>query len=135
MQPSQALLVAAGGAWDASLNHYDVGGGRVVTTQQIDEFVYVVGKDDFNVARYTLTGWLEESKQADASYIECDDAVMAWELLRLIRANCLVWQCGGCDSWIFTSNCPRVGRLQCSTCGDGGVDFRHADRAVGPEDD
>jgi hypothetical protein len=107
----------------------------MVATQQVDEWVYVVGQNDFNVARYTLAEWVGEAEQADPPYIECDDAVMAWELLRLIREDCLLWQCAGCDAWIFASNRPRVGILRCSTCNAGGVDFRHADRHVGGRDD
>jgi hypothetical protein len=133
--PSLQVLRQAGGAFEASLNHFDTGGGCLVTTQQVDEWVYVVGQDAFDVARYSLAEWLGEVDQnPDPPLIECDDAVMAWELLRVLREDCLVWQCGACDGWIFTSNRPRVGVLRCSTCGDGGVDFRHADRHVGGED-
>lgn len=57
--------------------------------------------------------------------MECENAEQAWELLRVLREDCLVWQCGSCDGWIFTSNRPRVGVLRCSTCGQPGVDFRH----------
>ena len=53
---------------------------------------------------------------------------------RHLRRDCLVWQCGACDAWIFTSSRPQVGVLRCSTCGDGGIDFRHADRHVGGDD-
>lgn len=63
--------------------------------------------------------------------MDCDDAEQAWELLRLLRQDCLLWQCGACDAWIFTSNRPRIGVLRCSICVGGGVDFRHADRHVG----
>jgi hypothetical protein len=135
MQASEAVLEHAGGAWDASLNHYNTGGNCMVTTQQVDEWVYVVGQDDFKVGRYTLAGWLGETDQSEPQFIEADDAEQAWELLRLMRQDCLIWQCGACDAWIFTSNRPRIGVLQCSTCGDGGVDFRHADRHVGSDAD
>lgn len=37
MMASKEVLEHAGGAWDASLNHYDTGGGSFVTTQQVDE--------------------------------------------------------------------------------------------------
>ncbi|QBR93748.1 hypothetical protein [Nocardioides euryhalodurans] len=131
MQASKELLDHAGGAWDASLNHYSTGGNCMATTQQIDEAVYVVGQDDFNVAKNTLDEWAGIEDQPNPPFMECDDAVQAWELLRLLREDCLVWQCGGCDAWIFTSNRPRIGLLQCSTCNDGGVDFRHADRHGG----
>lgn len=135
MQASQAVLALAGGAWDASLNHYGTGGNCMVTTQQIDEWVYVVGQDEFNVARYTLDEWLGMSdRDTDPQVMTCDTAEMAWELLRLLREDCMLWQCGACDAWLFTSNRPRIGLLQCSTCGDGGVDFRHADRHVGGEE-
>lgn len=131
MQASHEVLNHAGGAWDASLNFYDTGGGCMVTTQQVDEWVYVVGQDDFRVGRYSLAEWLGTEDQSTVPLMECDDAEQAWELLRLLREDCLLWQCGACDAWIFTSNRPRVGVLACSTCGDGGVDFRHADRHVG----
>lgn len=131
MQASEQVLVHAGGAWDASLNHYDTGGGCMVTTQQVDAWVFVVGQDGFAVGRYALEEWLGEADQQEPQFIEADDATQAWELLRLLRSDTLVWQCGACDGWIFTSNRPRVGVLRCSTCGDGGVDFRHADRSVG----
>lgn len=135
MQASEAVLKHAGGAWDASLNHFDTGGGCMVTTQQVDEWVYVVGQDDFGVGRYTLDEWLGKTDQTEPQFIEADDPEQTWELLRLMREDALVWQCGSCDAWIFTSNRPRIGILQCSTCGDGGIDFRHADRAVGDGSD
>lgn len=131
MQASEVVLSHAGGAWDASLNHYSTGGNCLVTTQQIDEDVYVVGQDEYAVAKYTLASWLGDEDQSDPPFIECDNAEQAWELLRLLREDCLLWQCGACDAWIFTTNRPRIGVLKCSTCGDGGVDFRHADRHVG----
>jgi len=134
MQASEAVVELAGGAYVASLNHFDTGGGCMVTTQQIDDVVFVVGQDDFRVARYSLAEWLGEEDQADPPFIEADDATMAWELLRVLREDCLLWQCGACDAWIYTSTRPRVGVLRCATCGDGGVDFRHADRHVGGED-
>jgi hypothetical protein len=131
MQASESVLERAGGSWDGSLNHYNTGGGCMVTTQQVDDWVYVVGQDDYRVARYSLSGWLGADDQADPPVMECDDAEQAWELLRALREDCLVWQCGSCDGWIFTSNRPRVGVLGCSTCGQPGIDFRHADRHVG----
>lgn len=131
MQASEALLEAAGGAWAASLNHYDSGGNCLVTTQQVDEEVFVVGQEDFGIARYGLAGWRGELDQPDPPVLECRSAEEAWEMLRILREDCLLWQCGACDGWIFTSNRPRVGLLRCSTCADGGVDFRHADRHVG----
>lgn len=134
MQASEAVIEHAGGAWDASLNHFDSGGGCMVTTQQVDEWVYVVGQDDFAVGRYTLGEWTGDEPQSEVPLMECDDAEQAWEMFRLLRQDCLVWQCGACSAWIFTSNRPRIGVLRCSTCGDGGVDFRHADRHVGDED-
>lgn len=134
MQPSEEVLALAGGAWEASLNHYDTGGGCMVTTQQVDEVVFVVGQDDYAVARYSLDGWTGVVDQPDPPTIDCVDAEGAWEMLRLLRQDCLVWQCGGCDAWIFTSNRPRVGVLRCSTCSVGGVDFRHADRHVGADE-
>lgn len=133
MQASQAVVAHAGGSWNASLNHFDTGGGCMVTMQQIDELVYVVGQDSFDVARYSLSEWVGELGQADPPTIECDDAGMTWELLQVIREDCQLWQCGACDAWIFTSNRPRVGILRCGTCRTGGIDFRHADRHVGAE--
>lgn len=130
MQASEEVLQHAGGAWDASLNHFDTGGGCMVTTQQIDEWVYVVGQDDFRVARYSLADWIG-GVQNDPQCMDAADAVQAWELLRVLRDDCFLWQCGACDAWIFTSNRPRVGLLHPSTCRQGGVDFRHADRHVG----
>jgi hypothetical protein len=131
VQASEWVVAHAGGAWDASLNHYDTGGGCMVATQQVDEWVYVVGQDDFRVARYSLAEWCGEEEQGDPPVVETDDAEQAWELLRLLRDDCYLWQCGACDAWIFTSNRPRIGVLRCSTCGEPGVDFRHADRHVG----
>lgn len=135
-QASEVLLDIAGGAWAASLNHYGAGGNCMVTTMQIDESVYVVGQDDFDIAKYLMEEWLGESDgDTEPEIIQCEDAEQAWLTLRLLREDCLLWQCGGCDAWIFTSNRPRIGVLRCSTCGDGGVDFRHADRHVGSDDD
>jgi len=134
MQASEAVLDHAGGAWNASLNFYNTGGNCMVTTQQVDEWVYVVGQDDFSVGRYSLAEWLGQEAPSEAPMMECDDAEQAWELLRLLRQDCFLWQCGACDAWIFTSNRPRIGVLKCSTCGKGGVDFRHADRHVSGDD-
>lgn len=131
MQPSEEVVQTAGGAWTASLNHFDTGGGCMVTTQQVDDHVYVVGQETFEVARYDLAGWLNEVDQPEPPMIECFDAEGAWEMLRHLRRDCFVWQCGACDAWIFTATRPRIGVLRCSTCADGGVDFRHADRHVG----
>ena len=133
-QASEAVVALAGGTTAGSLNHYDTGGGCMVTTVQVDEWVYVVGQDDFSVAKYALAEWLGETDQTEAPAIEADDATQALELLNLMREDAFVWQCGGCDGWIFTTNRPRVGVLNCSTCGDGGIDFRHADRHVGSDD-
>lgn len=96
--------------------------------------MYVVGPQTFAVTRYELDEWLASPGSGASQPIDCDDSTQAWELLKAIREDCLLWQCGGCDAWIHTSNRPRVGILQCSTCGDGGVDFRHADRHVGNGD-
>lgn len=134
-QASQVVTQYAGDAFEASLNLYSTGGNCMVVTEQVDEWVYVVGQDTFDVARYTLAEWNGEVEQSDPPYIECDDERMVWELLTSLRDGCLLWQCGACDGWIFTSNRPRVGRLRCSTCGGGGVDFRHADRNVGGRDE
>jgi hypothetical protein len=135
MQASEQLLEIAGGAWDASLNHYDAGGGFLVTTQQIDEWVYVVGQDGYAISKHALAEWVGEDEQtAEPPIVDCDDAAMAWGVLRALRGDCMLWQCGACDAWIFTSNRPRVGLLRCSTCRTGGIDFRHADRHVGDDD-
>lgn len=131
MQASEKVLEHAGGALDASLNHYNTGGNCMVTTQQVDEWVYVVGQDDFSVCRYTLDEWTGLGSQDDVPMIECDDEVQAWELLRLLRQDCLLWQCEACSGWIFTSNQPRIGVLRCSSCVTGGVNFRHT-RKDGP---
>lgn len=135
MQASEKVAEVAGGTWDASLNLYGVGGNCLACTQQIDARVYVVGQDTFDVAQYDLAEWLGETDgQAEPAMLLCSSAEEAWALLRLLREDCLVWQCGACDAWLHTSNRPRVGVLRCSTCGGGGVDFRHADRAAGPSD-
>src|SRR5262245_33518921 len=63
VQTSQEVVAFAGGSSSALLNHYGTGGNTMVTTQQVDEWVFVVGQDDFNVARYTLAEWLGESEQ------------------------------------------------------------------------
>lgn len=134
MQASEQVVAVAGGAWDVSLNLYDTGGGCMVATQQVDDYVYCVGQDDFFLARHDLSGWLGETDQPDPPVIECFDAEGAWEMLKHLREDCLVWKCGACDGWIFTSNRPRIGILRCSTCSDGVVDFRHADSRVGGQD-
>ena len=134
MQASESLVAFAGGAWNASLNLYSTGGNCLVATQQVDMSVNVVGQDSFDMARYAVTQWIGEVEQSDPPFIERGDEEIAWELLRIPHADCLLWQRGACDAWIFTSNRPRVGRLRCSTCGDGGVDFRHADRHIQGDD-
>lgn len=132
-QASELVAACAGGAFEGSLNLYGTGGNTVVCTVQIDELVYVIGQDDFNVGRYTLDEWLGISEQADPPFIQADDAQQSLELLDLLRRDALLWQCGACDAWIYTSVRPRIGVLRCSTCGDDGVDFRHADRHVGSD--
>lgn len=128
-----AVVALADGTYQASLNAYGADAARVCTVQ-VDTWVYVVGAADFAVSRYDLDAWLSrgESLTVPAATLEADTAEQAWELLRYVREDALVWQCGGCDGWIFTTGRPRIGVLGCSTCGDGGVDFRHADRHVGP---
>ena len=74
LKKAQDDLDFAGGAWEASLNHYAAGGNCYVTTQQVDESVYVVAQDDFSVARYTLDEWAGLDDQPDPPLIECDDA-------------------------------------------------------------
>lgn len=134
-QASALVVARAGSACAGLLNFYDTGGGCMVATVQVDSHVYVVGQDDFTVARYDLAAWLGEADQPSPPAIDCFDAEGAWEMFRRVREGCLMWQCGGCDAWIFTTNHPRFGLLQCSTCCDGGVDFRHADRHVGRDVD
>ncbi|WP_434966258.1 hypothetical protein [Janibacter indicus] len=131
MLPSEEVVMFAGGAQMASLNLFDSGGGCMIAAQQVDDSVYVVGQDSFAVAKSTLDGWLNEVDQPDPPIIDCFDAEGAWEMLRNLRLGCFVWQCGGCEAWMFTSNRPWIGILRCSTCGEGGVYFRHADRHVG----
>lgn len=128
VQASEVVLKHAGGAWDASLNHYNTGGGCMVTTQQVDETVYVIGQDDFLVGRYTLDEWAGVDGPDEVPMIECADAAEAWDVLLLLREGCLLWQCEACAAWIFTTSRPLMGVLACSTCGTGGVDFRDADR-------
>jgi hypothetical protein len=134
MQASEEVLEVAGGTWGASLNHYGTGGNCMVTTQQVDDSVYVVGQDDYRVARYTVAEWVGEEDQDDPPLVECGTARETWDYLRTLREGCYVWQCGGCDAWVFTSTRPRAGVQRCSTCVGGGVDFRHADRHVGGDE-
>lgn len=133
VQASDAVVQMAGGANAGALNHYSVGGNTRVATQQVDDWVFVIGQDDYGLARYTLDEWLGDAAQVDPEVIDCFDAEGAWELLLHLRDTCLVWQCGGCSGWIFTKDRPQVGVLRCSTCGDAGVDFRHADRHSGAD--
>lgn len=133
MQTSEAVVDMAGGAGTASLNFFDTGGGCMVVTQQVDEYVYVVGQHSYTVARYDLAGWLNEVDQPEPPIIECFDAEGTWEMLQHLRRDCLVWQCGACDAWLFTSDRPLIGLLRCASCGDGGIDFRHADQHAGED--
>lgn len=135
MQASQEVLEVAGGAYRGSLNHYNTGGGCMVTTLQIDEIVFVVGQDDYRIGKYSLNEWTGIDGQDEVEMIDTTSAQEAWEVLQMLRQDAYVWQCGGCDAWIFTSNRPRIGLLKCSTCGKGGVDFRWHDRQVGADED
>lgn len=130
-QASEAVVDLAGGAYRGSLNFYNAGGGCMVATVQIDETVYVVGQDDFSIGRYSLDEWAGVDGVEEVPLIPAADKKEALDVLNVLREDTLLWQCGACDSWIHTSNRPRIGILRCSTCGDGGVDFRHADRHVG----
>lgn len=138
MQASEAVVAQAGGPWEAKLNHYERDGGPLVCTVQVDEWVHTVGHQDFSVRRYSLAEWITSTDESQAQVIEADDVTMALELLNLVREDCLLWQCGSCADgtrgWIYTSNRPRIGVLRCSSCGEGGVDFRHADRHLGCDD-
>ena len=129
------MVAHAGGAWTASLNLYVRAGGQLVCTVQVDEWVHVVGQTDFSVRRYSLAEWIDGADESQVQVIEADHATMALELLNLVREDCLLWQCGSCADgtrgWIYTSNRPRIGVLRCSSCGEGGIDFRHADRHFG----
>jgi hypothetical protein len=125
---SEEVLAVAGGRWAACLNHYDTGGGCMVISQQVDECVYVVGQDDFLVGRYRLDEWLGDSDQTEVALIDCLDAEGAWLVLTSLRKGCLLWQCGACDGWIFTSDRPRIGVLRCSTCAAPGAISRRAGR-------
>ena len=47
----------------------------------------------------------------------------------------MTWQCGGRDAWIYTTHQPQIGVLDRHVCGNGGVDFHHAYRNVGLDED
>jgi hypothetical protein len=130
MLPADAVLAVAGGAWEGSLNRLDRPPAPVVVTLQIDELVFAIGEEDFAIRKYGLAEWFDPAREPE-DRIEAATPEDAFALLELLRQDAFVWQCGTCDSWIFTSNRPRIGVLGCSTCRVGGVDFRHADRAVG----
>lgn len=115
-QASQEVVIVAGGSWAASLMHSNTGGGCMVTTQQIDDRVYVVGQDDFTVAAYSSPGWLGEAEE-EPELIEAESARDAWELLQHLRRDCALHQCTSCHGWLFVSEPSRVGRLRCGTCG------------------
>lgn len=132
MHASERVVSKAGGAWASSLNLYSDDDLGIVATQQIDNWVYVIGQDRFDIIRYELTAWTDGRTPDEHPVIECEDETTAWDLLKVLRQDCLVWQCGACDAWIHTTDRPRIGVLQCSTCRTGGVDFRHADRHVSP---
>lgn len=85
IQASKEVVEAAGGPWAASLNLYDTGDGRVVVTQQVDQYVYVVGQEDFTVTRHGLDAWLGGADQPEPQVIDCFDAEGAWEMLHLLR--------------------------------------------------
>ncbi len=137
MQASEEVVAAAGGdAFRATLNHFDTGGGGMVTTVQVDRRVYVVGQDDFDVLEYSLECWNDLNCQDDEPVAHpCNDVAAAFAVLNDSMRDRLVWQCGGCDAWIHTSEQPHIGVLPCHVCADGGVDFTHARRHVGLDED
>lgn len=129
MHASEEVLALAGGRWKGGLNHYLHWGRRLVTTVQVDEAIWVVDQDDYSISRHALEEWVSGSdRSAGRTVTKCPDAATAWATLKEARDDCFVWQCGACDGWIYTAVRPVTGVLQCSTCGDGGVDFGHAYR-------
>lgn len=128
------LLAAAGGPNSASLNIVDLGAAGRLVVQQVDKQLFVVGEDSYDVMTYSLASWLHaDGQELHALQVTPGrDADEVWWLLKDTRAGGLTWQCGACDAWIFTRERPQMGVLPCGMCRDGGIDFRHADRAVGP---
>ena len=57
----------------------------MVTTLQVDDCVYVVGQDDFRVARYTLGEWIGEEDQEDPRALRKVTDMVRFSRLRL---NC-----------------------------------------------
>lgn len=88
----------------------------MVTTQQIDDRVYVVGQDDFTVGVYPVHVWLGEADE-NPEWIDCRTAEDAWALLQAVREHCLVHQCRKCRGWLFASARERLDQLTCGSCG------------------
>lgn len=115
-QASQEVLLAAGGAEANHLSHWNSGGGCMVTTQQVDATVYVVGQDDFTVGVYTTEAWLGEADD-EPGLIEAEDASAAWKAVQSVRTGCTLHRCEPCESVVFVSEHQRVEALRCATCG------------------
>ena len=125
----EVLALVGGDAFAAALNYPWVGGNLRAVTVQVDRRVYVVGQDDFDVLEYSLECWKGlDCEQGEPFVHTCSDASAALAFLDGVRRDRLVWQCGGCDSWIHTTGQPHIGVLPCNECADGGVDFAHARR-------
>lgn len=135
MVASDAVVAAAGGnAWRAGLNHFDTGGRCMVTSVQVDRRVFVVGQDEFTVLEYDVDTWNQQEEEEPVEHL-CVDAASALALLEDRKRDQMTWQCGGCDAWIYTTHQPHIGVLECHVCGNGGVDFHHAFRHVGIDED
>lgn len=129
-----AVEAARGDAWRSGLKHFDTGGRCMVTSVQVDGPVFFVGQDDFIVLEYDIDTWNQQEAEEPLQH-PCADAVSALALLDDRKRDQMTWQCGGCDAWIYTTRQPPIGVLDCNVCGNAGVDFRHAHRNVGVDED
>lgn len=110
----------------------DTGGGCLCLSLQVDDTVYVVGQDTFDVAAYGVAEWWHGGA-GNAPLVECPAAALAAGFLRHAVAHTRLFHCGGCGAPIHVKHTYTSGVTPCAFCADGGVDHAHAHRHVGDD--
>lgn len=136
MQGSDQVLTAArGSVWASGLDYFEAGGGCKVVAVQVNDRIFTLGQDDSNVIDVWQNEWNGvASTNSEPVEHHASNASEAFAMLNAAKRDRVTWECGGRDARMYTRTRPRVGLLQCSTCGDG-ADSRHADRHLGEDDD
>lgn len=71
---SQEVLIVAGGTCEGSIEHYNAGGGCMVTTLQLDDQMFVIGQDDFTIVKMTVDDWCGEDSSENFEEFQVEGA-------------------------------------------------------------